>query len=131
MALQHDVLEGRSWYVSTLQLQLASMRVCRVVRGSIGFHLTIDKDTPHIVCDGTFKGNLESVELMEVPVLRVWRVTWDDPERLLRDVVWPDCLRELSMGDAVGQSLEGMVWPSSLEQLTLGDSFRHPLEGVM
>lgn len=130
VALQNSVRDGRSWFVSILQLQQASMQVCRVVRGTIGFHLKVDERTPRIVWDGVVKEMHELADLAELPALRVRGIKWEDLHRSLRDMVWPDYLLELSLGDYITQSLETVMWPSSLKQLTLGYNFDHPVEGV-
>lgn len=151
-ALKHGVYEGRSRYVSTWQLQLVSMQVCRVVRGTIFSGLKVDECTPRSVWDAVVRGKHDSVGLTALPVMQVWWVRWDDVHRQLRNVEWPDSLRGLTLGEHINPSLEGVawspllekltvqcyadqplddvVWPPSLKELTLGGGFQQPIEGV-
>lgn len=91
-------------------------------------HLTIKDDTPRIVWDGVVREKHESVGLAELPSLRVWWVAWNDRndlQRALGDVMWPDYLRELSIGDGINQLPDGVVFPCSANELPFrGESSR-------
>lgn len=65
---------------------MVSRQVCRVVRGKIAVRLKINQSTPWSVWNGFVKGEHESADLENLPVLRASQVIWDVPGIRLEDV---------------------------------------------
>lgn len=129
VALEHGTGKGNYWCVSTLELQLASKQVRRVVRSMVGF-ISVKAFTAESAWNRVVAREHEAVEPMGVPGLRISRVTWDDPARSPGDVVWPACLQELIFGDDFNQPIESVLWPSSLQSQAFGVEFNQPVERV-
>ncbi|CAN0122972.1 unnamed protein product, partial [Ascophyllum nodosum] len=147
--------DGKGWYTSTLQLQLASLQFCVLCRSVSTLHVTIKrrirarvwKDVP------TSDGKVKKTRITRVPVLQPLKLTWRLPvsrlghcsskvlanvEQLtlgdrndeIDEVTWPSGLRTLIFGLNFNHSIDGIAWPSSLQKLRFKLSFNQPIDAV-
>ncbi|CAM9716605.1 unnamed protein product [Ectocarpus sp. 12 AP-2014] len=155
-AILGDTSDGKHWFSSTKQLQLASVHFCVECRNVRRQHLRVDDDTPGWLlgaagvplraADRTFRSR--------VPRLRAREVTWkrssaallkkplfalaeaesmtfgwrfdDGPEA----VIWPRRLGKVVLGERLYHAINCISWPESLRRLTLGCDFNQPIAGI-
>ncbi|CAM9162233.1 unnamed protein product, partial [Ectocarpus sp. 13 AM-2016] len=81
--------EGKRWYVSTVELQLASREYCRACRSVTTLHVTVDNRTPRCLWadrdSRTRPGTHSSKKVCSsrVPIVRALRLTWMLPMEVL------------------------------------------------
>lgn len=155
-AVLGDTGDGKHWFSSTKQLQLASIHFCVECRNVRRQHLRVDDDTPGWLLgatgvplrapDRTFRSR--------VPRLRAREVTWkrnsaallknplfalaeaesmtfgwsfdDGPEA----VIWPRRVGKVVLGERLYHAIDCISWPESLQRLTLGCDFNQPIAGI-
>ena len=144
----------RCWYTSTLELQLASLELCRACRSVSTLHVLVNKDTPRRLWDPLRAPDVPVPS--RVPLVRPIGLTWtlrtdgvqlisstpkfmsfdDDFNEPIQGVEWPASLQRLSFGDRFNRPIVGVVWPASLQQLSFGrrlssgGCFNQPVMGV-
>ncbi|CAN0043982.1 unnamed protein product, partial [Scytosiphon promiscuus] len=152
--------DGKEWYASTRELQLASLQFCAACRGATTLTLRVDRDIPRrlLAAADAPPPNRKKLCRTRVPRLRARRVVWDLPTAAelrtsvyavaearemhfsrkfvesLEGVVWPRCLRILEVHSGAlssDLSMAGVVWPGSLQRLTFGGRFNQPMEEVV
>ncbi|CAN0464092.1 unnamed protein product, partial [Ectocarpus sp. 12 AP-2014] len=141
VALSQACEGGRKrWYASTLELQLASLDICRACRSISTLHVRVEDETPrsvwcpHEVQTGPDKGSSKIRLANRVPVVRALQLTWALPmEDLLRTAaieLWTssECLELL--GSLCAASLRSVIWPRGLTQLLLRASIGIPIHDV-
>ena len=149
---------GRGWYTSTLDLELASLQLCVLCRGVSTVHLTIEPSVPSRMWKGSPASdcNIKRSRSSRVPTLRPLKLSWDlwglpfeqcssavmaNVEQLtfrrgfnqpIDGVVWPASLQKLliDVGEEFDQPIDGVAWPASLHQLVLGEHFNQPIDRV-
>lgn len=146
--------DGKAWYTSTTQLQLASLDLCVACRAVPTLHLTVDGGMPDRLRAGTATSR--------VPPFRPRGVTWNLPLSALRGqedevfsevrvlilghglgrvskglnrwvdgrVSLPPALRELTFGQWYNRPVDKVAWPAHLEKLTFGEGFNQPIDRV-
>ncbi|CAM9760169.1 unnamed protein product, partial [Laminaria digitata] len=147
----------KSWYVSTMRLQLGSLDFCKACRAVATLHVQIrTKRTPRGIWPPRTSPAQPPIAVVEpcvgsrVPVVKMLAATWkvhtefndkrlsEDGEVLyypsnmnvLDSVLWPISLRKLSFGDDFDQPIDKVVWPALLQSLFLGDCFTHSINEV-
>ncbi|CAN0248587.1 unnamed protein product, partial [Ectocarpus fasciculatus] len=156
----NETCDGKSWYTSTKQLQLASLEFCIVCRNYPTVHLNVNELTPLRLLAAADAPPPHPKRLCwtRVPRLRARRVTWNMPTAAelgtpifamtdvdhlnfgrqfdggLEAVAWPQRLKTIQFHDESGfdqpLGLE-VTWPGSLQQLVFGVEFNQPIEGVL
>ena len=123
---------GKSrWYASTLELQLASLELCRACRSVPTLHVTVDDAaplslwTPRRSQTGPRTRRSKTRVLSRVPIVRALRLTWDLPlEDLVRRAavelwVWSES-PQLG-GSSSASSMGSGEQPKGLEELVLNE----------
>lgn len=133
VALNQTDREG--WYVSTTQLQLASMQFCVACRDSTALHLTVNDSTPQRLlarADASSSPAMEAPYLTRVPRFRARVVAWHRQSSTeLRSPIYSLTDAELFIFDrAFDDTLEGMTWPRRLKWVEFGDSYDQEIERV-
>lgn len=149
---------GEPWYVSTTQLQLASIELCVWCRRSATFRLTIDARTPRrlLARADAPAPTLERGRSLSprVPRLKARAVAWHrrSCEELGRTIYalteaqfllfgggfdenvdgisWPAGLKVISFGGDFDQDVEGVRWPPALEEIAFGHNFDQSVENI-
>ncbi|CAM9581862.1 unnamed protein product, partial [Ectocarpus sp. 12 AP-2014] len=77
----NETCNGKSWYTSTKELQLASLELCMTCRHHQTLHLTVDAHTPRRLLAAADAPSPHPKRLCgtRVPRLRARRVTWNVP----------------------------------------------------
>ncbi|CAM9776552.1 unnamed protein product [Ectocarpus sp. 12 AP-2014] len=151
--------DGKSWYTSTKELQLASLEFCMACRNYRTLHLKVDEHIPRrlLATTDALPPHPKRLCWTRVPLLRARSVTWNMPtaaemrkpvfamtevdrmefgntfEGSFEAVAWPPRLKLIKFGfwSRFNQPIAGVVLPSSLKQLHLGASFNQPIENVV
>lgn len=156
MALS-QTYSGKQWYVSTTQLQLASIEFCVACRSATTLHLTVDDRTPHRLlarADAPAPGPEELGVSARVPRFRARTVAWHrrscaelrSPiyaltevqifsfgggfDASLDGVSWPKRVKTIHFGDDFDQSLDRSTLPPYLDEVLFGRDFNRPIDGV-
>ncbi|CAM9454120.1 unnamed protein product [Ectocarpus sp. 4 AP-2014] len=153
-----DTCDGKRWYTSTKELQLASIDFCIACRKHQTLHLIVDTGIPRrllAAADATPSHSKRPFRT-RVPRLRARRVTWDLPtaadlskpifamtdvgclefgddfEGGLEAVAWPQRLKTIEFvpTSAFNKPIALVQWPACLQRLTFGGSFIQPIEGA-
>lgn len=148
------------WYVSTLQLQLASLEFCSACRSVPTLRVRVDENTPRTLwsaCSAMTRSTSKVRICNRVPIVRAVHVTWALPmEFLLQSaanelwtlagslrlqgcisaaclgtVTWPRRLKRLVLDADLETFVEAVEWPASIQYLTLGGGFNQPTTGVL
>ena len=131
------------WYTSSLELQLASLELCRACRKVPTLRVLVDDRTPRTLWSPRKTHNADAdtrsskaSRTSRVPVVRVLGVTWGrfSAEDLMQRAAieqWEGSVEMLSFGDNFDESIAGVVWPASLQQISFGDEFDQPIAGVV
>ncbi|CAM9759840.1 unnamed protein product, partial [Ectocarpus fasciculatus] len=131
----------KRWYASTLELQLASLEICRVCRSISTLHwelplqdllrtaaIELWTSSEYLELEGSSCAvSLRSVVWPRGLTQLAFDAAFDIP---VHDVSWPTGLQRLRFGN-FNQPVAGVVWPASLQQLSLGRRFNQPITGVM
>eukprot|EP00752_Nemacystus_decipiens_P014937 g13296.t2 len=135
--------EHKRWYAPTLELQLASLELCRVCRSIPTLNVRISDKTPVRlwVTPKPRKKSKKSRPLSKkarmvsrVPIVRALRLTWELPmDVLLRYAAaelwkWSESLS--LVGEVSESALKSVVWPAALKELILDAVLDIPLEAV-
>ncbi|CAN0399792.1 unnamed protein product [Ectocarpus fasciculatus] len=154
----NETCDGKRWYTSTKELQLASLEFCMVCRNYNTVHLKVDAQTPRRLLEAAdapppYPKRLCSTR---VPRLRARCVTWNIPtaeilttpifamkganclefgrafEGSVEAVAWPQQLKrvEFHYASPFNQPIDLVQWPATLQRLLLGGKFNRPIEGV-
>ncbi|CAM9322251.1 unnamed protein product [Ectocarpus fasciculatus] len=154
----NETCDGKSWYTSTKQLQLASLDFCIACRTFPTAHLNFSEETPRrlLAAADAPPPHPKRSCWTRVPRLRARRVTWNMPtaaelrtpifamadvdhlefgmhfEGGLEAVAWPQHLKTIQFHDQSGfnQPLELVQWPASLQKISFGEDFDQPMEHV-
>lgn len=147
---------NKSWYVSTLELQLVSLEFCRACRSVPILHVRVEDATPRSLwsTEPVTHTNTRSWKLRNsrVPTVCARSLSWAVLTRAiamelwvwlkclrlggsfavadLGSVIWPRGIKELAFDTDVDTPAEAVSWPSSLEHITFGGSFNKPIVGV-
>lgn len=136
--------EKRAWYVSTLELQLASLEFCRACRSVPLLHVRVHSGTPHTLrapgkdasqrhpwqhtslslnASSASAAKVASIESSRVPAVRAACLTWSVGENELACVggleQWGELQYLQLSGNNFWSELELMEWPHTLKALTL------------
>ncbi|CAM9393068.1 unnamed protein product, partial [Hapterophycus canaliculatus] len=150
--------DGKRWYTSTKELQLASLQFCAACRSVPVFHLRVDSGTPtRLWTSAAARGtrSAKKLSLTRVPAVRAREVTWGISAAALRNVkgdvlskvewlsfgndfngspihgaTWPESLQHLTFEWDFNQPIEMVRWPASLQVLSLGIDFNQPIKRV-
>eukprot|EP00752_Nemacystus_decipiens_P015174 g13515.t1 len=150
---------GDPWYVSTTQLQLASIQLCAACRRSATFHVTMDDRVPRRLlarADAPAPALERGRRLSpRVPRLKARAIAWHrrSCEELGRPlyalteaqfllfgsgfdesvdgVSWPEGLKLISFGGDFDQDVEGVAWPPALQEIAFGHNFDQPVEDIV
>lgn len=145
--------DGKEWYTSTAQLQLASYDLCVACRAVPTLHLTVDGGMPARLKTNEAAGS-------RLPAFRPRGITWNLPVSALngKDPVFSD-VKVLILGHGLGlvgkgfnrwvdelslpPKLERLVfsqfhdrpihrvsWPGSLREIAFGEGFNRPVHRV-
>ncbi|CAM9550804.1 unnamed protein product [Scytosiphon promiscuus] len=131
--------DGKAWYTSTTQLQLASLDLCVACRAVPTLHLIIDGGMPDRL-RASGGGAAAAAVASRVPAFRPRGVTWNLPLSALRgqeDEVFAE-VRVLVLGHGLGRVSKGLSrWvdgrvslPPALRELTFGQWYNRPVHGV-
>eukprot|EP00903_Cladosiphon_okamuranus_P014166 g13165.t1 len=135
----------KRWYTSTLELQLASLELCRACRRVPTLHSAAMEQwagsLEEISFGGAFHESITGVEWPTFARMLSFRKAFNQPDLTLESafnqpitgVDWPASSQEICVGDAFNQPMAGVVWPSSLRVLRFGfspSSFNQPITGV-
>ena len=129
----------KRWYASTLELQLASLELCRVCRSCPTLDVRVSVGTVHSLwvarefLAGPDTGGSKRIRSSSrVPVVRALRLTWVLP---MKDLVqsaavelwrWAECLQ---LGRYLPtSSTESVPWPTGLKELVLDCILGGPIE---
>lgn len=107
-------VEGKRWYASTLELQLASLELCRACRSVPTLHARVDDDTPRTLWSRRASSR--------VPVVTALCLTWALPTEGLQRVAIELYTRLEFLhrqGSSSAGNLESVVWPEGLKRLVL------------
>ncbi|CAN0454191.1 unnamed protein product [Ectocarpus sp. 12 AP-2014] len=151
----NETCDGKSWYTSTKELQLASLEFCIACRSYQTLHLNVDAKTPRrlLAAADTPPPHPKRLRGTRLPSLRARSVTWNMPtEAKLRDpifamtdidhlefgrwfrgsleaVAWPRRLKTIDMRVSLfNKPIDLVEWPASLQRIGFSDSFNQPIE---
>lgn len=133
VVLNQASTDGKRWFASTMQLQLASLACCEACRSLPTLSVAVKNGTPPRLwtdAPGLETHGVERLSSTRVPVVQAHRVTWRLPASSLRSM--GDVLSKAKFftfdGDLNGD-VRGVPWPASLQVLYF---FRveTPLDGV-
>ncbi|CAN0208747.1 unnamed protein product [Scytosiphon promiscuus] len=148
--------DGRDWFSSTKELQLASLQFCAACRNVATMTLRVDDAIPRSLLAAADAPPPDQKRLCStrVPRLRARRVLWDLPTAVelrrpmyaladathlrfgddfgdtLEGVEWPRGLRGIKIdcnSVSITRLTGGVVWPPSLQQISFGNSFNQSL----
>ncbi|CAM9957256.1 unnamed protein product [Ectocarpus sp. 4 AP-2014] len=150
--------DGKNWYTSTRELQLASLDLCIACRNYPTVRLNVEAHTPRRLLAATDAPppNPKRLFKTRVPRLRACRVAWNmvtaaelrfpmfvmtdvdclkfgkDFQGGLEDVAWPERLKaiEFGSGSVFNKPIDQVQWPASLQKLEFGYMFNRPVEGA-
>ncbi|CAM9636191.1 unnamed protein product [Ectocarpus sp. 13 AM-2016] len=151
-----ETCDGKSWYTSIKELQLASLKFCIACRNYQTVQLKVDAQTPRRLLAAADDPPPHPKRLCRtrVPRLRARRVSWNmrtaaelrnpifamtdadclefglDFEGSLDAVAWPLQLKtiEFETWSLFNQPIDLVKWPARVEKITLGQFFNHPIE---
>ncbi|CAN0281384.1 unnamed protein product, partial [Scytosiphon promiscuus] len=110
--------DGRGWFSSTKELQLASLEFCAACRNVATMTLRVDDAVPRSLLTAADAPPPDRKRLCttRVPRLRARRVLWDLPTamELRRPMYALDHATCLSFGGDFADTLEGVEWPRRL-----------------
>lgn len=153
-----NLVDGKGWYTSTLDLQLVSFQLCVLCRSVSTLHLTVSngistrvwKDVP------SSEHDREATKLHRspIPVLRPRILTWKLRESRLSQcsselvgsvehlvihgsraregnmqIPWPS-VKQLTFENLCDRDVTSIEWPSGLRKLTFGGDFNQAIDGV-
>ncbi|CAN0429376.1 unnamed protein product, partial [Ectocarpus sp. 12 AP-2014] len=153
-----ETRDGKSWYTSTKELQLASLEFCMACRAYKTLHLIVDVRIPRMLlaaADGPVR-HPKRLSRTRVPRLRARHVTWNMPtaaelrspifalmeldhlefggafEGSLDAVTWPRRLESIAFHNfsPFNTPIDLVKWPASLKRLAFGNSFNQAIEHV-
>ncbi|CAM9161457.1 unnamed protein product [Ectocarpus sp. 13 AM-2016] len=152
----NETCDGKSWYASTKELQLASMEFCIACRNVQTMHLKVDAQIPRRLLAAADTPLRRSKRLGRtlVPRLSARRVSWNmktaaelrypifaiqdvdcmkfgmDFEGSVETVAWPQRLETIEFHNSskFNQPIDLVEWPDSLQTLEFGRSFNQPIE---
>ncbi|CAN0225618.1 unnamed protein product [Ectocarpus sp. 8 AP-2014] len=111
----NETCDGKSWYTSTKELQLASLGFCTACRNHQTVHLKVDVHIPRRLLAAADAPPPLPKRLCRtrVPRLKTRRVTWNMPTAAaLRNPVFAMTdVEYLEFGGDFGGSLEAVAWP--------------------
>ncbi|CAB1103084.1 unnamed protein product [Ectocarpus sp. CCAP 1310/34] len=117
----NETCDGKSWYTSTKELQLASLDFCIACRNCQTVHLNVDEQIPRRLLASADAPPPHPKRLCwtRVPRLRSRRVTWNMPTaaKLRTPIFAMTDMEYLEFGDAFGDSLEAVPWPEHLRTM--------------
>lgn len=125
----HQACEGgdRRWYASTLELQLASLGLCKACRGVPTLRVQVGEGTPRTL---RFPREPRTTRnSSREPVVQPGFLSWGIDQPIV-GVVWPTSLLKLSFGECFNQSIIGVVWPRS-QQLSFLGNFNQSIAGIV
>lgn len=128
-------LDGKEWYTSTSQLQLASLQVCMACRSVPRMHhLRVEVGTPrHLWVSVTRLRTYNEMQPIttRVPTFRPRKVTWNIPAATLDAASDPLASMEcIKFGDRFDGSFDGIVWPRNVKQIKFDADFNMPVDMV-
>ncbi|CAN0306423.1 unnamed protein product [Ectocarpus sp. 6 AP-2014] len=132
----NETCDGKSWYTSTKELQLASLEFCMACRHHQTLHLNVDAKTPRrlLAAADAPPTHQTSLACTRVPRVRARCLTWDITTAAeLRIPIFAmtgvDCLE---FGNDFGGSLEAVAWPRRLKRIEFLSSspFNRPIDQV-
>ncbi|CAM9775302.1 unnamed protein product [Ectocarpus fasciculatus] len=153
----NETCDGKRWYTSTKELQLASLEFCTTCRNYQTLHLTVDARTPRRLLAAADPPPRYSERLGggRVPRLRARRVTWNMPTAAelrtpilammdvdclwfggafsgnLETLAWLGRLKTIHMMESsFNKPIDLVEWPACLQRLEFGDLFNQPIERV-
>ncbi|CAM9765425.1 unnamed protein product, partial [Ectocarpus sp. 4 AP-2014] len=154
----NETCDGKSWYTSTKELQLASLEFCIACRNYPTVHMNVDERIPRQLLAAADAPPPHPKRLCQtrVPRLQARRVMWNMPtaaelrnpifamkdmdflqlgdafEDSLEAVAWPRRLKtlEFSRCSPFNKPVDLVQWPVSLQRLTFGRRFNRPIEHV-
>ncbi|CAM9965343.1 unnamed protein product, partial [Scytosiphon promiscuus] len=139
MVALNQSCDGKSWYTSTKELQLASLTFCGACRSVTTLTLKVDVDMPRSLMAAADAPAPSPKRLCatRVPRLRARRVVWEMPtaEDLRRPTYAMNDAIEVEIRPEFADSLEGVIWPHRLSLLELNcfshlARFNQPLDEV-
>ncbi|CAM9697055.1 unnamed protein product, partial [Ectocarpus sp. 12 AP-2014] len=117
----NETCDGKSWYTSTKELQLASLEFCIACRNYQTVQLKIDAQIPRrlLAAAGAPPAHPKRLCRTRVPLLRARRVSWNMRTAAeLRNPIFAmtdaDCLE---FGRVFNGSLEAVAWPLQLKTI--------------
>ncbi|CAM9525311.1 unnamed protein product [Ectocarpus sp. 4 AP-2014] len=154
----NDTCDGKSWYTSTKELQLASLEFCMACRNHQTLHLIVEAKTPRRLLAAADAPPTQQTSLActRVPRVRARCVTWDVTTAAelripilamtgvdclefgnafggsLKAVAWPRRLKriEFCYSSPFNRPIDQVEWPDSLQTLLFGLSFNQPIKAV-
>ncbi|CAN0246344.1 unnamed protein product, partial [Ectocarpus sp. 12 AP-2014] len=128
----NETCDGKRWYTSTKELQLASMEVCIACRNYQTVHLKVGEHIPRRLLTAADAPSWLSPT--RVPRLRACCVTWNMPTaaELRNSIFAMTDVDYLEFGVAFEGSLEGVAWPRRLKTIKFHEysSFNQPIDLV-
>ncbi|CAM9504949.1 unnamed protein product, partial [Ectocarpus fasciculatus] len=132
----NETWDGKSWYTSTKELQLASLEFCTACRNYQTLHLNVDSQISRRLLAAADAPPPHPNRLCgtRVPRLRARRATWNMPTaREWREPVFAMTdVDHLEFGDAFRGSLDAVAWPQQLKSIEFrwGSVFDQPIACV-
>lgn len=149
--------DGKRWYTSNMQLQLASVQMCAACRSVTKVVMIVDDEIPRsLLAAAEDLSSNKRLRSSRVPRLRAHTVLWflrsaaemrrpigslvDASEIYfyhmfigsLEGVVLPRRLKKLHFDPAspYNEPIVAVTWPDTLQQITFGEEFDQPINGV-
>lgn len=118
-----QTLDGKKWFASTTQLQLAPLQLCLACRSARTLHFGVRTDKPrYLWADDRVPRTRSATKALttRVPALRPETVTWRLSVAMLR--LSSDALSNLvcvEVSDDFNENMDSVTWPSSVRDLKL------------
>ncbi|CAM9624225.1 unnamed protein product, partial [Sphacelaria rigidula] len=148
----NQACSGQHPYVSTKNLQLASLQFCLACRFVSTLHVKVGRGTPKRLWATPVEE--ASTAVSRVPLLRARAVTCmgsapahfmcsendvlsnvkhfrGDFNQPIERVAWPASLKGLEFGERFDQPIERVAWPASLQEISFDGKFDQPIEHVV
>lgn len=133
MVQQRDE-EGSPWYISTTELQMASLSACVEVRRHQPIRVRVTSETPQAwykaAAPPVSRSNESEFPVRKrsrVPDMKVASVAWAENRPIVDLEKFKPTIKEIIFESPYNQPIVGLPWPCQLEKLSFAGNVNKPL----